>query len=419
MTTPAGHRHEREERPAHGMRPLKALLPLEDALRMCLELAIPVTRTERLTLDDALRRVAAEDVRATKDVPLADRAAMDGYAVRTADTRRATKARPVVLRCLDVIFAGDVPKVRVGPGSCVQIATGATIPPGADAVVMVEDTDADRSRVRLYRSAHAGQHISRRGSDLCRGEIVVAKGEWLTPAKIGAVAAIGRTGLRVRARPKVALLTTGDEVVRPGRPIRAGQVYDIDSHTLAAVVRENGGEPRHAGHAPDDFDRLLRLLRRALAADLVVVSGGSSVGTKDLLLDAFRASGNILFHGVAIRPGRPTLLARARGKPVLGMPGNPTSCLNNAYVFLAPMLRRMAGLPVPPERIVRATLSAPLEGPPDKVAFVPVRLEDGTAVPAYKESGAITSMSRADGYVVLPAGGTRLEAGATVDVIRF
>ena len=401
------------------MRPLKALLPLDEALRRCLEVARPIERTERVSLPEARDRVMAEDLRAPRDVPQTDRAAMDGYAVRAADTRRATKTRPAILECTGAIFAGDRPRSRVGEGTCVQIATGAAVPAQADAVVMVEDTDRDRDRVRIYRPARRGQNISRRGSDLRARDPVVARGERLTPAKVGALAAIGRSTVRVYARPTVALLTTGDEVVPPGERLRAGQVYDINSYTLAAVVREHGGRPVLQGHVSDRLDRVEEALARALASDLVIVSGGSSVGTRDLLLDAFQAAGEILFHGVAIRPGRPTLLAVARGTPVLGMPGNPTSCLNNAYVFVVPMLRRMARRAPPSERVVRATLASPLEGPSDKVAFVTVRLEAGRAVPVYKESGAITSMSRADGYVVLPTGGARLEAGTSVDVVRF
>lgn len=418
MTTPAGRRAE-EGRPAHGMRPLKALLPLDDALRLCLEASRPIERTERIALAGAGDRIAAEAVRASRDVPPADRASMDGYALRAVDTRRATKSRPASLRCTGAIFAGETASARVVPGTCIQIATGATLPPGADAVVMVEDTDRDRERVAVYRPARRRDHISRRGSDLRTGDVVAAKGEFLTPAKVGAVAAVGRSTVRVYGRPTVGLLTTGDEVVPPGRRIRTGQVYDINSYTLEAVVRENGGEPVRFGHVPDRLDRVEEALRRSLSADLVIASGGSSVGTRDLLLDAFRATGDILFHGVAIRPGRPTLLAVAHGTPILGMPGNPTSCLNNAYVFVAPMLRRMARRPAAPERSVRAVLASPVEGPLDKVAFVTVRLESGRAVPVFKESGAITSMSRADGYIVVPAGSPRQETGAVVDVIRF
>lgn len=405
--------------PGHGMRPLKALLPLDEALRRCLEVTRPIERTERVPLPEARDRVVAVDVRAPRDVPQTERAAMDGYAVRAVDTRRATKTRPMTLECTAAIFAGDRPRGRVAAGTCVQIATGAAVPARADAVVMVEDTDRDRDRVRIYRPARRGQNISRRGSDLRARDPVVARGERLTPAKVGALAAIGRSTVRVYARPAVALLTTGDEVVPPGQRLRAGQVYDINSYTLAAVVREHGGRPILQGHVSDRLDRVEEALARALASDLVIVSGGSSVGTRDLLLDAFQAAGRVLFHGVAIRPGRPTLLALARDTPILGMPGNPTSCLNNAYVFVVPMLRRMARLAPPAERVVRAALASPLEGPPDKVAFVTVRLDSGRAIPVYKESGAITSMSRADGYVVVPAGGVRLEAGALVDVIRF
>ncbi len=401
------------------MRPLKALLPFDEALAMCLDLANPVERTEAVPLTASLHRVAAAAVRAPMDVPPADRAAMDGYAVVARDTSRARKFEPVVLRIQETLYADRVPTKPVTKGRCTIVATGATMPEGADAVVMVEDTEPGREAVKVFRGVRAGENVSHRGSDLRKGSVVVAKGEELTPAKVGALAAIGLDRAVVYAKPRVAILTTGDEVVDPGTAIRPGQVYDVNTHTLTSLVREVGGEPAPLGHVPDRLDALEAALVRAVAEDVVVVSGGSSVGARDLIIDAIRSQGDLLFHGIAIRPGRPTALGRVQGKPVLGMPGNPTSCLSNGYMILVPMLRRMARLPSRAARSVEARLATRVTKAPGRVDVLTVRLDRGVAVPAYKESGAITSMAHADGYVELPADVTALEKGERVRVTLF
>ncbi len=386
---------------------------------MCLDLAKPLERTETVPLSEALHRVAAKDVRAPVDVPPADRAAMDGFAVIARDTARAGKFKPVTLRVLETLYADRVPTERVTKGRCTVVATGALIPAGADAVVMVEDTDAGKDEVKVFRPAHAGENVSRQGSDLRRGSIVVAEGERLSPAKVGALAAVGFDRATVYARPRVALFTTGDEVIDLGGAIRPGQVYDVNTHTLASLVREVGGEPVPMGHLPDRLEALEAALTRAASEDLVVLTGGSSVGAKDLIIDALRSRGDLLFHGIAIRPGRPTALGRVQGKAVLGMPGNPTSCLSNGYVILAPMLRRMARLPGSERRTVDARLATRVQKAPGRVEVLTVRLKDGEAVPAYKESGAITSMAHADGYAEIPADVTTLEKGERIRVTLF
>jgi molybdenum cofactor synthesis domain-containing protein len=401
------------------MRPLKALISLDEALTMCLDLVKPSDRRESVMLLESLRRVSAEDVRAPIDVPLADRAAMDGYAVVARETYRAGKFKPVVLRVQETLYADGVPTKRVAQGRCTEVATGATLPAGADAVVMVEDTEPEKGSVQVYRPVHPGENVSRRGEDIRKGSVVVAKGEWITPAKLGALAAIGKDRVSVFAKPRVAILTTGDEVVPPGKPIRPGQVYDINANTMASVVRENGGEPVLLGRVGDELEALRGSLGRAVGEDLVVFSGGSSVGEKDMIIDVLRSMGELLFHGVAVKPGKPTVLGRVRGKAVLGMPGYPTSCLSNCYMILAPMLRRMARLPPPVERVVEAPLSKRLTSALGRVEFHTVRIVDGQAVPAYKESGAITSMAHADGYIEIPANVDLLEKGERVRVTLF
>ncbi|OGS50378.1 MAG: molybdenum cofactor biosynthesis protein [Euryarchaeota archaeon RBG_16_68_12] len=401
------------------MRPLKALVSLDEAMRMLMALARPIERRDGVPLLDALHRVAARDVVSRIHVPLVDRAAMDGYAVRAADTFRAGKFRPAEVRRIETLYADSVPRKRVAKGRCTEVATGSSLPAGADAVVMVEDTEREGDAVRVYSPVHPGENVSRQGEDIRRGETVVRAGEFLTPAKVGALAAVGERDVDVYARPQVAILTTGDEVVPPGGRIRPGQVYDINAHTMASIVLEAGGEPALLGRVPDRLDRLTAAIRRATRYDLAVFSGGSSVGEKDMVIDVLRAMGEVKFHGVAVKPGKPTVLGVVNGKVVLGMPGYPTSCLSNCYMMLVPMLRRMARVPPAPEKVVELPLSKRLVSAIGRVEFHTVRVEGGTAVPAYKESGAITSMAHADGYIEIPANVDLLEKGERVRVVLF
>ncbi len=413
------HHHKGRERAGHGMRPLKALTSLDEALRMAMDVVRPIDRTEAVLLLDALRRVSAGDIRSKIDVPLADRAAMDGYAVIARDTHDAKKSKPVVLHRIETLYADTVPKKRVTSERCTELATGSTVPNGADAVVRFEDTERDATIVKIFSPVRPRENVSERGGDIARGSVVVRGGEVLTPAKIGAVAAIGLARVRVFEKPRVALLTSGDEVIPPGKPIRAGQVYDINSNTMAGVVRENGGEAVLLGRVRDRLEPLRSALKKGLASDLVVFSGGSSVGERDMVIDVMQSMGDVLFHGIAVKPGRPTALGRVDGKPVLGMPGNPTSCLSNCYVLLAPMLRRMARLPPPREKAIEAPLAERIVSTIGRVEFHTVRIVDGRAVPAYKESGAITSMAHADGYIEIPSNVTSVEKNETVRVTLF
>ncbi len=419
MRRATAHTHEPREHAAHGMRPLKTLISFEDARRIAMDLVRPIERKESVALLEASGRVAAEDVRSRIDVPLADRAAMDGYAVVARDTAHAGESRPTVLRRLEVLHADTIPRKRVTTGSCTEVATGSTVPAGANAVVRFEDTERDGNVVKIVAAVHAGQHVVARGADIKRGSIVVRAGELLTPAKVGALAAIGVAGARAYAQPRVSILTTGDEIVPPGEPIRAGQVYDINSNTIASVVRASGGVPVLLGRLSDRLSTLRAALRRGIANDFVVFSGGSSVGERDIVVDVVRSMGEILFHGVAVKPGKPTSLGRVDGKPVLGMPGYPTSCLTNCYLLLAPMLRRMARLPPAQPRIVEVPLGRRIERATGRLEFHTVRIANGQAFSAFKESSAITSMADADGYIEIPAEIDRLEPGEIVRVMLF
>jgi molybdopterin molybdotransferase len=401
-------------------RPFQSTMPLAEA-RAIIERAVrPIDRIERTPLQQANGRVLAREVIAESDVPPFARAAMDGYAVRAQDTAGASREQPRALRCIEHVFTGQMPARHVEPGCCTEVATGAPLPAGADAVVMVEETDAGTDdMVRVYAPAQPRQNVGPRGADIRKGQLVLQAGTALNASRLGALAALGLTGVEVYAKPRVAILSTGNEIVDPGEPLAPGQIYDINKVTLSAVVSEHGGVPVSYRTAVDTLDDLSRAVDECLEQDLLVFSGGSSVGHRDLIMDVIAAKGEVLFHGIAVKPGKPTAFGRIAGKLVFGMPGYPTSCLSNGYILLAPTLRRMARLPVQTVRSVTLPLGARVVSVTGRHQFYTVRIVDGTALPAFKASGDITSMSQADGYVEIPADVEIVEAGTMVDVKLF
>jgi molybdopterin molybdotransferase len=400
------------------MRPFKDTIPLQQAIEIVLQAAVPIERRERVRIGDASGRVVASAVHASDDVPPFDRAMMDGYAVIAGGTAGGSQAGPARLRVVQTIYTGQIPQRAVGPGECAEIATGAPMPAGADAVVMVEDTARDGDEVLILKAVNARQNVGSRGADLAAGQAVLQPGDVLTPSRLGALAATGAGDVEVYARPAVAIVSTGNEIVEPGRPLGPGQIYDINRYTLAAIASAHGGDPIVLPAAADALDDLTAVADRAADADLAVFSGGSSVGDRDLTLDVLRACGEVLFHGVAVKPGKPTAFGRLRGTPVLGMPGNPTSCLSNAYVLLIPLLRRIARLPDFQPRVLRLPLARRITSTPGRHQIYTVRLAGGAAHPAFKSSGDITSMSQADGYIEIPDGGA-VEEGERVEVTLF
>ena len=402
------------------MRPIRETIPFDEALSLVFEVAFPVTRTERVPIREANGRVLARATTATLDVPPFDRAAMDGYAVAAADTFGAGRYEPKILRVVEKVYTGQVPTRAVRHGECVEIATGAPMPEGADAVVMVEETDKDEAgEVRVFTPVYPRQHVGRRAADIAAGQPLLEAGDVLNPSRIGALAAIGVLDVDVFVKPRVAILSTGNEIVAPGQPLGPGQIYDINQFTLSTIIGAHGGVAVTGATAPDSLPELAAAIENAAQEDIVVFSGGSSVGERDLVMDALQEIGEVLFHGIAVKPGKPTVFGRIGGKPVLGMPGYPTSCLSNAYMLLVPLLRRIARLPEHRPQIVRLPLSHRVVSTTGRHQFYTVRIENGTATPAFKGSGDITSMSRADGYIEIPAQTDIVEAGELVDVKLF
>jgi molybdenum cofactor synthesis domain-containing protein len=402
------------------MRPIRQTIPLAEALSLLLEHVTPITGIEQVPLADAHGRVLGFPVTASADVPPFDRAAMDGYAVIAEDTFGATRADPRVLRQAGVVFTGDVPSRAVVRGECIEIATGAPVPQGADAVVMVEETERlGDGGVRVFTPVYPRQNIGRRAADITAGQVILHPGDLLNPSRVGALAATGTATVPVFARPRVAVISTGNEIVQPGEPLGPGQIYDINSFTLSAVIREHGGVPLPIRTAADSLPDLSAALASAKGTDVVVFSGGSSVGERDLVLDLMKQAGEVVFHGIAVKPGKPTAFGRIGGRPVLGMPGYPTSCLSNAYILLVPLLRRIARLPEHHPRTASLPLARRIVSPTGRHQFYSVCVVDGTAVPAFKASGDITSMSQADGYIEISAHTDIVEEGTVVQVNYF
>ena len=402
------------------MRPFGKTISIEEA-RAIIERAIrPIERTEILPLVQANGRVLAQEIVSTADVPPFSRAAMDGYAVRAEDTAGASRTTPRTLRRIETIYTGQIPQKRVGAGECAEIATGAPMPEGADAVVMVEETDIDdRGSVSFFAQATPRQNIGRQGADIQKGQQVLQPGTLLNASRLGSIAALGLTEVAVYEKPRVAILSTGNEIVDPGQPLAPGQIYDINRVTVSAVVVDNGGIPVPYRTAADTIDDLSRAVEECLEQDVMVFSGGSSVGERDLILDVVASKGEMLFHGIAVKPGKPTAFGRIQGRLFFGMPGYPTSCLSNSYILLAPALRRLARLPQQVVRTVNLPLSTRVISAPGRHQFYSVRVETGKAVPAFKASGDITSMSQADGYIEIPADVESVDAGTIVQVTLF
>ncbi|MFC2026830.1 gephyrin-like molybdotransferase Glp [Chloroflexota bacterium] len=396
------------------------LISFETAREFIERHVLPVERTRSLKIDDALGCVLAEDIIARHYTPPFNRAAMDGYAVKSKDTVGASKQNPKKLNLVGTLYAGSTINGELSAGESIQISTGAPMPAGADAVVMLENTEHTDNIVSIFKSASPLSNVALKGEDIKRGEIVLKRGMHLGAGKIGVLASQGSRRCMVYEKPAVAILPTGEEIVETGRRLKAGQIYDINSHTLSAVVKGNGGLPVIFSTTGDNTESIKANLDKALDnADLVVISGGSSVGEKDLIIDVLEERGKVFFHGINIKPGKPTAFAIVKGKPVLCMPGYPTSCLINAYLLLGPAIRRMAHLPPGRSFSIQAKMGARVTGGNGRRLSLPVRLEGETAYPILKGSGAITGTAQADGYITVDEDKAYLEKDSLVKVILF
>ncbi len=382
-------------------------------------------RVERVSLSKTNSRVLAADVVAPINIPPFNRSVVDGYAVIAADTFDASEENPVSVRYCGQVAVGESTNIAVEKGLGAEIVTGAPLPVGADAVVMVEHTTRQEDTVLIRRPVSKGQNIMEAGSDIQKGEKVLKKGQFLSSREIGILAAIGLTEVTVYHRPKVAILSTGAEVVEPGKILPPGKIYDINAHALSAAVLECNGEPINLGIIPDNRYLLKKALESALrSADIVITTGGVSVGPKDFIPQIVNTLGKpgLIISGIAVKPGKPTTIAVVDGKPIFSLPGHPTSSLFMFTVFVRPVLFKFAGRTssmIPKLRAVTATKIFPARG---RRTFVMVNLtydKSGTllATPVPTGlSGAITTLAKADGFVEISEKQQFVDAGTEIEV---
>lgn len=405
-----------------GFREFYELLPRGAVLAQLLPQLRPLP-AETVALDEALGRTLAEDLLAPEPLPAFARSTVDGFAVRARDTFGASESQPALLNLAGEVHMGEAAARPLGPGEAIQVPTGGALPAGADAVVMYEHTQTAGTLLEIVRPVAPGENAVRPGEDLPEGGVVLAAGRRLRPADLGILAALGVSDVPVRRRPQVGIVSTGDELVpstdRPG----PGQVRDVNSHVLAALVREAGGEPRPAGIVSDERETLAGCVQALLPqVDLLLLSGGSSVGARDQALAVMEELGppGVIAHGLALKPGKPTVVGLAGAKAVFGLPGHPAAAAVAFRAVVRPALFRLLGAEPREGTSVKARLLANVPSASGREEFVHVRLvsrPDGLwAEPVEGPSGFLSPLVKGDGFVVLPIEATGLPAGSEVAV---
>ena len=395
--------------------------------------------SESLTVDNALGRVTAAHVVAPHPLPEFPRTTVDGYAVRAQDTFGATDSLPAYLQLIGEVPMGDEPAFEVGAGQCALIHTGGMLPKGADAVVMLEYTQSvgassSRPEIETFKSVADGENVIRIGEDVAKDQIVIPIGTTLRPAEIGGLMALGITTLRVARKPRVGLISTGDEVIEPSQHPRPGQVRDINSYTLGALIEKSGGVPVRYGIIGDEFEALKSAAAKALTeCDVVIITAGSSASTRDMTAEVIRQLGEpgVLVHGINTRPGKPTILGACNGKAVIGLPGNPVSALVNGYLFVVPVIEQLLGALSKPKATVQAKLTVNLPSQAGREDWWAVKLIEnhqypsGTmsanvnylAEPIFGKSNLIFTLAAGDGLLKIHPDATGLSAGEIVEVV--
>lgn len=398
-----------------------------EALKRLLKGLPPLDEVEEVPVREALGRVLAADVLSPGQLPPFARANMDGYAVRARDTFGATDGTPAYLKVSGEVAMGQAPGVQIRPGEVVRIATGAIIPEGADAVVMVENTQVvDPTMIEVYRAVAPGENVVQIGEDVKHGERLLPRGHCLRPQDVGGLLGVGVLRVPALRRPRVVIIATGDEVVAPEIEPDPGQIRDINTYTIATLVLQAGGIPHPFGIVKDDYDALREAAERGLdQGDVLILSAGSSVSVRDMTATIIGTLGKpgVLVHGVALKPGKPTILALCRDKPVFGLPGNPVSTFVTFELFVRPTLYHLVEMAPPARVTVQARLTRNIASTFGREDYVPVRLideeEELRAEPVFGKSNLIYTLVKAHGLVTIPLNAGGLSAGEKVEVRRF
>ena len=405
------------------------LLPPDQARALLLShLSQPISDAELIDVPSSLGRVLAEDIIAPHPLPDFQRSTVDGYAVRAGDTHGASDSLPAYLKLAGEVPMGDTPAFEIDAGHCALIHTGGMLPHGANAVVMLEYAQsAQKDEIEIFRAVSEGENVIQVGEDVAQGQTVQSRGGLIRPAEIGGLMALGILQIKVVRKPRVGLISTGDEVVDPSQSPRPGQVRDVNSFTLRALVEKSGGAPKLYGIVSDEFRELKTAAARALSeCDILIITAGSSASTRDMTADVIRSLGapGVLVHGINTRPGKPTILGVCDGKAVIGLPGNPVSALVNGYLFVVPVLEKLLGARTRAQPTVLARLTVNLPSQAGREDWWPVRLipsrnstlEHLDAEPIFGKSNLIFTLASADGLLRIPPDATGLSAGEMMEV---
>jgi molybdopterin molybdotransferase len=394
-------------------------VPVDEAIRTARSLATPPP-IERVCLEDAGGRVLAGDITADIDIPGFSRSTVDGYALKASDTIGASESLPALLRIAGTIGMGECTNLSVERGSCIYVPTGGSLPEGADAMAMIEYTERIGDEVLVRKAMAPGDNITARGEDFSKGEIVLSPGRLLSPREIGVLAAVGRAEIPVFRRPVVGVISTGNELVPVTSVPDGGRVRDINSFLVSAFLHARGCIPVNFGIVRDERDLLREKLGEALSrCEAVILSGGSSKDERDITADLIRERGEVLIHGISIAPGKPTIIGKSGGKPVIGLPGHPASAYVVLLAIVLPLLEVMTGRAKEPIRSVTMTLAENIPSARGREDYVRVRISNGTAVPEFGKSGLLNTLIRSDGLVRIPAGKEGLEEGEVVEVLLW
>lgn len=396
-----------------------SVISVEEAIALSKSLVKNFCRTEVLPLSSLTGRVSAEDVYCSENIPSFRRSTMDGYAVIASDTFGAGEAAPCDLTVAGEVIMGEETHFSLKSGLCAKIPTGGMLPDGADAVIPVEYTDTDFDTCLVYRPVGPKENVVQSGDDVAKESLLFSSGTRFTPAHIGVLAAAGKESCRVLCRPKVGILSTGNEIVSVGESLSLGKVRDVNSHLLFSLCQTYGCEPVSYGIVTDSEKTLTEtLLRAADENDLVLLSGGSSAGEKDHTAKAVSALGELLAHGVAMKPGKPTMIGKISNTPVFGLPGHPAACYFAFEALVKPCIEKLSGAMLLQKQLT-AALSENISSNHGREEFVPVSLKNSVASPVYGKSGIISQLCSSDGYIRISRNSEGLPAGSEVTVHLF
>lgn len=374
-------------------------------------------QAETVPIENANGRVLAEDVVSQIDVPHFRKSAMDGFAVIAEDTYGASNTNPKRLEVIESVTAGVISKNDISSGECIEITTGAPLPDSADAVLMVEHTEKEGSSISYYKTCAPGENVIKIGSDMKKDDLIVQIGTLLNPRNLGSIASAGILSLNVSKVPRISYFSTGNEILTTGE-LEPGKVFDINSRTIVDTLREHGCHVNFMGVVKDDLKQIKDTIKRGLDSDLLLLSGGSSLGGEDFMVEAVRDMGKVHVHGIASKPGKPVLIGEINGKLILGLPGYPTSALSNTYSLVLPVIYWMMGGELV-RKTAKARLSRKIASTIGRFEFLPVRLDDDIAIPVMKGSSSISTLSLADGYITIDENTEVVNKDDIVEVYYF